>query len=117
MKTNYELLTKIAEKHGYTVGTLITNASNFYQNAVLYVAIGSPVNRNSHRVCETWDISYSARRNSSSLRNKLGRAVRAAIFYVLRHKKHPDLISIDKIELARRCENRKQYRIKNAGNC
>lgn len=103
MLTMTELKT-IAASNGFTVGTFCTNGANYYQDAVLWVGVGSPASRRSHLVLAHWDVSYSLR-SAPTENNKLGRAVLAAREYILEHAA-PDPAELVAEEAQRRLRSR-----------
>ena len=113
---SFEDLQKIAIEHGYTVDTFATHAPNFYEDAVLFVAVGEKRvdfdNRNSHRVLETWDVSYSINRNPAG-KNKWARALNAAYQYIIENPA-PTADELDaereRIRLANKRTYNKNYR-------
>lgn len=99
-----EELQQLAQARGYTVGTFRTNGPNFYQSAVLYVAVGIPVSRRSHRVRKMWDVSYSVGRDENG-NNKWARALDAARAYIEANPA-PTPEALDAAEHARRVAQR-----------
>lgn len=108
----YEKLQKLAKDHGYTVDTFSTHAPNFYENAVLFIAVGQKhcgfTNRHSHRVLKTWDVSYSIGRNPDG-NNKWARAINYAYQYIQENPIAPNPNELDRIEMERRRNHKKQY--------
>lgn len=93
-------LAKRANQRGFTVGTFSTNGKNFYNDAVVFVGVGNPVNRNSYLVLKTWDASYSLGKTPTE-KNKLGRAIMAADEYINSHNA-PDIDELTAREMQRR---------------
>jgi hypothetical protein len=78
-----------AKQHGYNVNTFSTHGPNFYEDAVLYVAVGNPANRNSPLVLETWDVSYSIGRPKTG-NNKWARALTQAENWIAENPDAPN---------------------------
>ena len=107
-KTEFEKLMDEGKRRGFTIGTFSTHAPNFYEDAVLYVAVGNPINRNSHLVLDTWDVSYSQGK-TPTLKNKLGRAMAAAWEYIRAHDA-PNPDDLTDMEMRRRKNSRNDRR-------
>ena len=99
MKTFDELVEQ-AKQRGFTVGTFSTNGRNFYNDAVVFVGVGNPTNRNSYLVLETWDASYSLGKTPTE-KNKIGRAIIAVENYINTHTT-PNIEELTAREMLRR---------------
>jgi len=82
-------LQKLAEQRGYKINTFRTHGPNFYEDAVLYVAVGNPANRNSPLILATWDVSYSIGRPKTG-NNKWARALTQAENWIAENPDAPN---------------------------